>query len=91
MFFGFESERVDVDTGAWNVGVVLVRLDKIEVSAHAFRESVVTIELEFGTEDRVEASVTVLERKVVTSDITSAAWEGTTSWGVGGDSRGVAS
>ena len=59
MLFGFKPERVNVNTSLGDVGVVLVRLDKIEVSAHALRETVVTIELELGREDRVETAVPV--------------------------------
>ena len=48
VLFGFKTKRVNVDTSLGDIGVVLVRLDKIEVTTHALRESVVTIELELG-------------------------------------------
>ena len=48
VFLGLEAKRVNIDTSLRNVGVVLVRLDKIEVTTHALRESVVTIKLELG-------------------------------------------
>merc|ERR1712188_136166 len=48
VFLGLEAKRVNIDTSLRNVGVVLVRLDKIEVTTHALRESVVAIELELG-------------------------------------------
>ena len=59
MLFGFQPKRVNVNTSLGDVGVVLVRLDKIEVSAHALRETIVTVKLEFGREDRVETAVFV--------------------------------
>ena len=48
VFLGLQAKRVNIDTSLRNVGVVLVRLDKIEVTTHALRESVVAIELELG-------------------------------------------
>ena len=59
MLFWFKAKRVNVNTGSWDIGVMLVRLDKIEVSAHALRETIVTVKLEFGREDRVETTVFV--------------------------------
>jgi len=47
VFFGLKTEGVDVDTHLGDVGVVLVRLDKVEVLAEAFGETVVSVELEF--------------------------------------------
>jgi len=41
-----ESERVHVDANRWDVGVVLVRLDPVEVVAVANLEAVVAVELE---------------------------------------------
>tara|TARA_Y100000389_G_scaffold188089_1_gene210246 strand:+ start:150 stop:488 length:339 start_codon:yes stop_codon:yes gene_type:complete len=69
VFFRFEAEGVDVDANGRDVGVVLVRLDEIEVATHAFGETVVAIELEFGGEDRVEASVTFGEGEVVAGGV----------------------
>ena len=48
VLFRLKTKRVNVDTRLGDIGVVLVRLDKIEVTTHALRESVVTIELELG-------------------------------------------
>ena len=59
MLFWFQTKRVNVNTGSWDIGVMLLRLDKIEVSAHALRETIVTVKLEFGREDRVETAVFV--------------------------------
>jgi hypothetical protein len=45
VLFRLQGERVNVDTrGDWDVGVVLVRLNKVEVGALAFRETVMTVE-----------------------------------------------
>ena len=73
MLFGFQPKRVNVNTSLGDVGVVLVRLDKIEVSAHALRETIVTVELELGGEDRVETSVFGGPLYVVTGSSTSRA------------------
>jgi hypothetical protein len=43
VFLRLESERVTVDTGAWDTGVMLIRLDKIEVSSVSDRETVVSV------------------------------------------------
>ena len=57
MLLWFKAEGVDVDAGGRNVGVVLVGLDKIEVTAHALRETIVTVKLELSGEDGIEAGV----------------------------------
>ena len=54
-----ESEGVDVDTSGRNVGVVLVRLDFVEVASLANLESVVAVELEECSDDRVVAGKTL--------------------------------
>ena len=46
MLLWLESEGVDVDTNCGDVGVVLVRLDLVEISSLANLESVVAVELE---------------------------------------------
>jgi hypothetical protein len=45
-----ESERVDVDSGIWGTGMVLPRLNDVEVGPFTLGESVLTIELEFGSD-----------------------------------------
>ena len=42
-------------------GVVLVRLDEVEVRSFAFREAVLAVELEFGSDDRVFAPAVHVE------------------------------
>jgi len=51
-----ESEGVHVDADRGHVGVVLVRLDFVEVAALAHLEAVVTVELEERGDDRVATS-----------------------------------
>lgn len=61
MLLWFKAEGVDVDAGGRNVGVVLVGLDKIEVTAHALRETIVTVKLELSGEDGIETGVNALD------------------------------
>ena len=48
-----EGERVDVDASVRVAGVVLVRLDHIEVGPFTLRETILAVELELGSDDRV--------------------------------------
>ncbi len=48
VFLGFETERVHVNTLFGHILVVLIRLDKIEVTTITLREAVMTVELEFS-------------------------------------------
>jgi len=50
-----EGEGVDVDADGGDVGVVLVRLDLVEVAALAHLEPIVAVELEQGRDARVLA------------------------------------
>ncbi len=61
MLLGLEAEGVDVDASGRNVAVVLVGLDKIEVTAHALRETIVTVKLELSGEDGIETGVNALD------------------------------
>jgi hypothetical protein len=54
-----ESEGVDVDTDSGDVGVVLVRLDFVEVATLANLEAIVTVELEESSDARVATSHTL--------------------------------
>jgi hypothetical protein len=54
-----ESERVHVDTDGRDVGVVLVRLDLVEVAALTNGETIVTVELDEGSDDRVATGHTL--------------------------------
>jgi hypothetical protein len=46
--FGRIGERIDVDTFIGGIGVMLVRLNKSEISSITFRETVMTIKLKLG-------------------------------------------
>lgn len=61
MFFRAEGKRVDVDASVRVTGVVLERLDEVEVGTFAFREAVLAVELEFGSDDRVFAPAVHVE------------------------------
>ena len=51
--FRLECKGVHVDTNSWDVGVVLVRLHPVEVVTITDSESVVAVELDQGSDDRV--------------------------------------
>ena len=59
MLLWLESERVHIDANRWDVGVVLVRLDPVEVVAVANLETVVAVELEETRDGRVLAGHTL--------------------------------
>ena len=48
-----QRERIQVDAGVGSTGVVLPRLDEVEVGALALREAVLTVKLELGSHDGV--------------------------------------
>ncbi len=48
MLLRVQGERIHVDTGGRDVGVVLVRLDLVEVAALTLLETIVTVELDLG-------------------------------------------
>ena len=55
MLFRSQCEGIHVDTSIRVAGVVLERLDNIEVGAFAFREAVLAVELELGSDHGVLA------------------------------------
>jgi hypothetical protein len=57
VLLGFKTERVDIYTSRWDIGVVLVWLNKVKVAAIALREAIVTIKLDLTSEDRVHTTV----------------------------------
>jgi len=65
VFLGLESEGVNIDTSDRDISVVLVRLDKIEVRAESFLESVVTIKLELSTDGWVSTGIDGAETSVI--------------------------
>ena len=48
MILRFKGERVAVDTSGWDVGVMLVWLDEIEITSIALGETIMSVKLEFG-------------------------------------------
>tara|TARA_B100001059_G_scaffold181989_1_gene183055 strand:+ start:8338 stop:8634 length:297 start_codon:yes stop_codon:yes gene_type:complete len=61
VFFRAEGKRVEVDARVRVTGVVLERLNKVEVRSFAFREAVLAVELEFRGDDRVFAPAVHVE------------------------------
>ncbi len=55
MLLRLEGEGVDVDANRRDVGVVLVRLDLVEVASLTYLEAVVTVELDERRYARVAA------------------------------------
>ena len=55
MLLRLEREGVDVDANSRHVGVVLVRLDLVEVASLAALEPIVAVELEERIDNRVVA------------------------------------
>ena len=55
MLLGLERKRVDVDADGGDVGVVLVRLDQVEVAALTLVKAIVAVELDLGRNDGVAA------------------------------------
>ena len=55
MLLGLEREGVHVDANSRHVGVVLVRLDLVEVASLAALEPIVAVELEERVDNRVVA------------------------------------
>ena len=53
VFLRAKGERVDVDAGVRVAGVVLVRLDKVEVRSFALAEAVLAVKLKFACYNRV--------------------------------------
>jgi len=60
-----ECEGVHVDADGWHVGVVLPWLHEVEVRAETLRETVVTVELDLGTDDWVATSVDWGETRMI--------------------------
>ena len=53
VLFGAQGKRVQVDTGVGVAGVVLPRLNEVEVGAFALREAVLAVELQLGSDNGV--------------------------------------
>jgi len=61
VLLGAEGERVDVDTSVGVAGVVLERLNEVEVSSFALREAILTVKLELSGNNRVLTPAVHLE------------------------------
>jgi hypothetical protein len=64
MLFGPEGKRVHIDTGVGSAGVVLVRLDEVEVSSFALREAILAVKLELSGDDGVHTPAVKGERSL---------------------------
>ena len=53
VLFGAKGEGIQVDTGIGGAGVVLPRLNEVEVGAFALREAVLAVELQLGSDNGV--------------------------------------
>jgi hypothetical protein len=56
MLFGLKRKGIHVNSRSRNVGVVLVRLNKVEVRTKTLRETIVAVKLKLSTDDWVSAS-----------------------------------
>ncbi len=56
MLFGLQRKGIHVNSRSRNVGVVLIRLDEVEVRTKTLGETVVSVKLKLSTDDWVSAS-----------------------------------
>jgi hypothetical protein len=56
VLFRLKSKGIHIDTSGGDVGVALVRLDKVKVRSKTLGETIVTVELKLGTNDGVTTS-----------------------------------
>jgi hypothetical protein len=64
MLFGSQGKGINVDTSVRGLGVVLVRLNKVEVSAFALREAILAVKLELSGDDRVHTPAVKVKRRL---------------------------
>jgi len=64
MLLGPQGKRVNVDTSVGSAGVVLVRLDEVEVSSFALREAILAVKLELSGDDGVHTPAVKGERSL---------------------------
>jgi len=57
MLFGVKSKRVNIDTSRRNIGVMLVRLNQVEVRSKTFLKSVMSVELKLGANNWIASCV----------------------------------
>jgi len=70
MFLRPQSKGVHVDTGVRSASVVLVRLDKVEVSTFALRETILAVKLELSGDNRVLTPAVKSERSLTEDEST---------------------
>jgi hypothetical protein len=59
-----QRERIYVDTSVRSLSVVLVRLDKVEVSAFTLRETILAVKLELSGDNRVLTPAMEIKRSL---------------------------
>jgi hypothetical protein len=64
VLFGPQGKRVHIDTGVRSASVVLVRLDKIEVSTLTLREAILAIKLKLSGDNRVLTPAVEVKRSL---------------------------
>jgi hypothetical protein len=64
VLFGPQGKGINVDTSVRSASVVLVRLDKVEVSAFTLREAILAVKLELSGDNRVLAPAVKSERSL---------------------------
>jgi hypothetical protein len=64
MLFGSQSKGINVDTSVRGLGVVLVRLNEVKVSAFTLREAVLAVKLELSSDDRVHTPAMKSQRSL---------------------------
>jgi hypothetical protein len=64
VLFGPQGKGINVNTSVRSASVVLVRLDKVEVSAFTLREAILAVKLELSGDNRVLAPAVKSERSL---------------------------
>jgi hypothetical protein len=64
VLLGPEGKGVNVDTSVRGAGVVLVRLDEVEVSSFTLREAILAVKLELSGDDGVHTPAVKGERSL---------------------------
>jgi hypothetical protein len=64
MLLRSQREGINVDTSVRSLSVVLVRLDKVEVSAFTLRETILAVKLELSGDNRVLTPAVEVKRSL---------------------------
>jgi hypothetical protein len=67
MLFGLQRKGIHVDSRSRNVGVVLIRLNKVEVRAKTLGEAIVAVKLKLSTDDWVATGALGSKTRVVST------------------------